>query len=90
VRYVLEPSGDPLVYTDAETSSVVSNQVRNVANSITTFTYYDEDGILITDYARAADVRFVRLDLVVNVNPNRLPNELTLRSSATLRNLIDR
>jgi hypothetical protein len=90
VRYVLDPTGDPLAYTGTETSSVVSDEVRNLGNNITTFTYYDTDGAVITDYSRAVYVRFVRLDLVVNVNPNRLPNELTLRSSATLRNLIER
>lgn len=89
-RYVLEPTGDPLGYTGVETSSVVSDEVRNIDNSITTFTYYDEDGVEITEYSRVAYVRFVRLDLVVNVNPDRLPNELTLRSSAALRNLIQR
>lgn len=89
MRFVLQPSGSPLAYTGEETSSVVSDQVRNIANNIVTFTYHDEDGAEILDYARAQDVRFVRLDLVVNVNPDRLPNELTLRSSAALRNLIN-
>lgn len=89
-RFVLKPTGDPAQYTGTETSSVVSDQVRNLANGITTFTYYDEDGVQITDLTKVGDVRFVKLDLVVNVNPNRLPNELTLRSSAALRNLIGR
>jgi hypothetical protein len=90
VRSVLQSSGDPIVYTGTETQSTVSDQVRNLANNVTTFTYYDTNGAQITDYTKTRDVRFVRLDLVVNINPNRLPNELTLRSSAALRNLIGR
>lgn len=87
VRFVLDPTGEPLSYNGSEVSSVVSEEVRNIANSIITFTYYDTNGAEVTDFERVQDVRFVRLDLVVNVNPNRLPNELTLRSSAALRNL---
>jgi hypothetical protein len=90
VRYVLNPTGDPATYSGTEVSSVVSDQVRNLANNVMTFTYYDANGTQIVDYTRTRDVRFVRLDLVVNVNPNRLPNELTLRSSAALRNLVGR
>lgn len=90
VRSALNPSGDPIVYTGAETLTNVSTQVRNLANNVTTFTYYDTNGVQISDYTKTRDVRFIRMDLVVNVNPNRLPNELTLRSSAALRNLIGR
>jgi len=90
VRSVLQPTGDPVTYSGVETSTNVSDQVRNLANNVTTFTYYDTNGAQIMDYTRTRDVRFVRMDLVVNVNPNRLPNELTLRSSAALRNLIGR
>lgn len=86
-RGVVDPSGDPPTYTAPETVTTVSNFVRNISQGTTTFRFFDSAGAPISDMSKVTDVRFVRLDLVVNVNPFRLPNELTLRSSATLRNL---
>lgn len=90
VRSVVSPSGSPLAYTGTAASSTVSDSVRNLTQGVTTFTYYDTNGNQITDYTKTSDVRFVRVDLVVNVDPNRAPHDLTLRSSAALRNLIAR
>ncbi len=86
-RGVIEPTGDPPAYTSGETIDVVSNYVRNLTQGVNTFQFFDSAGLLITDMSKVTDIRFVRLDAVVNVDPFRLPNELTLRSSATLRNL---
>jgi hypothetical protein len=89
MKGVVEPSGDPIVYTGSETSSLVSEHVRNQDASVgtTTFLYYDEDGDEVTDYARIGDVRFVTATVLVDVDPQRSPTPLTLRSSAALRNL---
>lgn len=88
MRGVVEPTADMAnPYTGAEEQSVLSEYVRNLLQSVTTFRYYDENGAEITNYANIADVRFVTVNIVVNVDPNKLPNELTLRSSAALRNL---
>ena len=87
VRGVLKPSGSPLAYIGVETESVLSGNIRNLDQGVTTFRYYDEAGGEIIDYDNAAGARFVEINLVVNVSPERLPNELTIRSSATLRNI---
>jgi hypothetical protein len=87
MRDVTDPSGDPPVYGAAQTTSVVSETVRNLDQNITMFRYHDMNGALITDYTRIAYVRFIEMNVVVNVDPNRLPNQLTLRSTAALRNL---
>jgi prepilin-type N-terminal cleavage/methylation domain-containing protein len=98
IRYFLENSnlkkgvtdstGDPPVYLDAnENVSVVSDSVRNIEQSSPVFAYFDDKGSEITNFASTTDVAFVMVNLIVNINPNRLPNEFTLRSSATLRNL---
>ena len=47
----------------------------------------DSTGTEITDYDNISDVSFVKVNLIVNVNPLRLPNEFMLRGTATLRNL---
>lgn len=87
VRGVIDPSGDPPVYTNPETTSTVSENVRNTEQGVSMFRYYDQDGNLMTDLTRIAEVRFVEATVIVNVNPNRLPNQFTLRSTAALRNL---
>lgn len=88
MRGVLEPSGNPPDYTGTETTSVIAEYVRNIDQGITTFRYYDEIGSEITNYANWTAVRFVSVNLAVNVNPAVLPNQLVLNSSAAIRNLI--
>lgn len=87
MRELTDPSGDPLVYGASQISSVVSETVRNIEQNVTTFKYYDEHGVEITNYAEIAKVRFIEMNVVVNVDPLRLPNQLILHSTAALRNL---
>ena len=83
---VTKATGDPLSYSGAETLTTISEDIRNIDQSVTTFRYYGVSGDEVLDGDVTA-VRFVTIDLVVNVSPDKLPNQLTLRSSATLRNL---
>jgi hypothetical protein len=87
MREVTDPSGDPPVYGAVQVTSIISETVRNLEQDIDLFAYYDAEGDLITDYSDIGAVRFVTMNIVVNVNPDRLPNQLTLRSSAALRNV---
>lgn len=86
-RGVIEASGNPPDYTGGETVSTVAEYVRNIGQAITTFRYYDELGVEITNYTNWTAVRFVKVTLGVNVTPLTLPNQLTLNSSAAIRNL---
>lgn len=90
MRGVLDPSGDPLSYTGAETLSTVAEYVRNGELDTPVFEYFDEIGEEITDYGNWANARFVKVSLIVNVDANTLPNQLTLSSSAAIRNLVGR
>jgi type II secretory pathway pseudopilin PulG len=83
-----EPTGNPPGYPGAEVVSLVSDYVHNGDRGIAIFTYYDKNGAQINDYTRVADVRFVVLNEVADVNQANLPNQLLLRSSASLRNLV--
>ena len=87
VEGIVNPSGDPPVYTGTEATSVISDYVRNTAENLVMFTYFDEDGAPISNYANIADVRFVTVNIVVDVDTNKLPNPFFLRSSAAMRNL---
>ena len=47
-----------------------------------------KNGNKITDYpARLKDTKMMKVYLVVNIDPNRPPNEFELESSVQLRNL---
>ncbi|MBI5456702.1 hypothetical protein HY969_03085 [Candidatus Kaiserbacteria bacterium] len=86
-RDVTNPAGDPPTYGAPQTTSVISETVRNIEQGIPTFQYYNLTGGEITNFAQIAEVRLVTMNIVVNVDPYRLPNQLTLRSNAALRNL---
>jgi len=85
---VTESSGNPLSYDDGnETVSIISEEVRNGEQSTSIFRFYDSTGGEIFNVPlNLTSVAFVTVNLVVNINPARLPNEFTLRSSAALRN----
>jgi len=99
VRYFLEngalkkgvtkSTGTPLSYDlGTEVVSIVSPDVRNEEQSVSIFRYYNDTGGEIFNVGvNITDVAFVTANLIVNINPNRLPNEFTLQSSATLRNV---
>lgn len=85
----IEPSGDPLTYSSStEAITTLSNYVQNLTFSTSTFTYYDENGAQITNYSDYNDLRFVTISLIVDVSTTSLPTQLTLISSAALRNLV--
>lgn len=86
-RSVTDPSGSPPAYTGASATSTASNYVRNAEEAVPIFRYYNASGAEIADYGEIVDVVSITVSLVVNVRPVRAPQEFTLRSSATLRNL---
>ena len=88
VRGIIDPSGDPPVYTGAEATSTIVEYVRNSAQGVTTFAYYDKNGALMSDLSKIADVRFVTVNLRIDVDTTQLPDAITLRSSAGIRNLV--
>lgn len=85
---VIEPTGDPYVYTSPEATSTVSDYVQNINKSTALFTYYDKNGVQITDYSKIADVRFVAANLLIDVDTLKTPIPINLRSTAAMRNLI--
>ncbi len=87
MRGVIDPSGDPPVYTNPETVTAISDSVRNTMQGVNAFQYYNASGTVMTNLADIGAMRFLQATIVVNVNPNRLPNQFTLRSTAAFRNL---
>jgi len=83
---VIEPVGSPPSYPlDQEKVSIITSYVRNAPPI---FEYYDKNGDKIEDYpSRLIDVKMMQVFLVVNIDPNRPPNEFQLKSMVQLRNL---
>jgi prepilin-type N-terminal cleavage/methylation domain-containing protein len=90
-RRVVKASGFPAVYNlSASTTFRLSEYVQNELNLIPTFRYYNNAGVeILNPNAQITDIRFIRLQLVVNVDPVRAPGEFYLEGSATPRNLKD-
>jgi len=85
---VIEPSGDPLAYAStSEVITTLSNYVQNLTFATSTFTYYDQSGNLITNMSNYDAMRFVTINLIVDVSTTSAPTSLDLMSSAALRNL---
>lgn len=85
-RGIIEATGTPPTYPlDQEKVSVITKYVRNAPPI---FEYLDEKGEKIEDYpARLQNTKVMRVFLVVNVNPNRPPDEFQLESYVQIRNL---
>ena len=85
---VLDPTGVPPTYNPAnEVVTVVADNVRNIDQSTPVFRYFNDSGTEILSALSILDVSFVQTKVIVNVNPLRLPEEFTLYSSVTIRNL---
>ncbi len=86
---IIKSTGDPLSYVSGvEVISNISSDVRNIEQNTPIFRYYDDKGgEIINAGINLTKIAFITVNLIVNINPNRLPNEFTLKSSATLRNL---
>jgi len=88
---VIETTGEPSKYiTDPEDPSftekifILSKYVRNQPPI---FHYFDGDMQELPPPARLKDTKLMRVYLVINVDPNQLPQDFVLESDAQLRNL---
>jgi len=83
---VINPESFPVQYpVDKEKISVLSAYVRN---SPPIFHYFDGDhNELLPTPARLKDTKLMSVYLVVNVDPNRSPQDFVLESAVQIRNL---
>jgi type II secretory pathway pseudopilin PulG len=87
VKETIEPSGNPAQYLGTPEISYIANYIQNDFMNVDIFKYYDGQGVEITNLDDADAVRFIEVNLVVNVDPTKQPEEFILRSSAFIRNL---
>lgn len=83
---IINPIGFPVQYPfDQEVTSILSSYVRNTPPI---FEYYDVEGNKIEEYpSRLGDTKLMKVLLIIDVNPDRLPLPFELESSVQLRNL---
>ncbi len=93
---IREPSsGFPVTYASGygEIKTITSCVVNDADNPI--FAYYDadypEDSVNnpVNTPASAPDIRLVRITIHININPDRAPDNVEIRSFAEMRNLND-
>jgi type II secretory pathway pseudopilin PulG len=90
-KSVFNPSGTPVTYnlTTPDEVQTLSTYVQNINQSTSTFSYFDNGGNQLTSTSPILDVRYIRSQLIVNIDPIRNPGEFMLRSSLAPRNLKD-
>jgi hypothetical protein len=90
-KSVFNPSGTPVSYNLSTPDQVqtLSTYVQNINQATSTFSYFDNGGNQLTAISPILDVRYIRMQLIVNIDPARNPGEFMLRSSLAPRNLKD-
>ncbi|MCA9359881.1 hypothetical protein KC850_02485 [Candidatus Kaiserbacteria bacterium] len=90
-KYTYNPSGSPAVYdlTSPDTEKILSLYVQNINQGTSTFFYFDNAGTQLSSTSPIIDVKYIKAQLIVNIDPVRSPGEFMLRSSLAPRNLKD-
>jgi len=90
-KRVYNATGTPLTYNTSVPDEIytLSEYVQNIIQGTSTFRYYDTYGNQATATSSVTDIRYVAIQIIVNIDPIRNPGEFMLRSSAALRNVID-
>lgn len=87
---VTDPTSSPPTYVgQPEATTTIAQYVRNGTSS-PIFRFYDDNGVELVATSSPIDISAVRsisTALMIDVNPNRAPDILTLMETATLRNL---
>ncbi|MDO8492138.1 MAG: prepilin-type N-terminal cleavage/methylation domain-containing protein [bacterium] len=88
---ILKPSGNPLQYVGASTTSIVMSNITTGTTLI--FQYYDKnyDGntAALSEPVNVDNVRLVKVTVTLDVDPNKSPIPITASSQTSLRNLKD-
>ncbi len=90
---LIKPTGSPLTYVAAnEVFSILAYNLKN-SSSTPLFEYYDNayagTSSPLTQPVVISNVRLVKINLMVDVDPNKSPNVRTYTSQVNLRNLKD-
>lgn len=89
---VIHPSGEPLSYDPGgETDVIIARDVKNIAQTIPLFEYYDESymgtSTPLTQPVAVTDVHVVRVQLELEEDPTQTPVPLHVETTVHIRSL---
>ena len=84
-------TGSPPVYdyVNPDRVDILSEFVQNIDQGTSTFFFYDTNNTALASTSLLTDVRYIRAQIIVNINPIQSPGEFLLRSGIAPRNLKD-
>lgn len=90
-KYTYNATGSPPAYnlTTPDETEILSEYVQNIINGTSTFLYYDTNNLALSTSSLLTDVRYIKTQLIVNIDPFRAPGEFMLQSGIAPRNLKD-
>lgn len=91
-KKIFNPVGYPVTYnlSSPDETITLSEYVQNIIQGQVTFKYYSDAGALIASpTAMISDIRYIEMQIIVNIDPVNSPGEFMLKGSATPRNLKD-
>ncbi len=90
-KYIYNPVGSPAVYSLASPDSekTLSLFVQNIDQGVPTFLYFDNNGAQLNSASPVIEVKYIKAQIIVNVDPIKSPGEFMLKSSIAPRNLKD-
>jgi len=84
---ITDPTGYPITYSpDQEVTTILGQYVRN---QLPVFKYFDGNGQELTTPARLGETKLIKVRLIINVDPDRAPQDFELESDVQIRNLKD-
>ena len=85
---VIEPAGWPIEYlSQNEEFFIISENIQNEVLEEPLFTYYDSDNNLLGLQDRMEKTARMHLKVIVNIDPERPPQDFRLESDVQIRNL---
>lgn len=90
-KFTYNPTGSPATYdlTTPDSTEILSEYVQNINQATSTFFYFDNNGTQLSSTSPLLDARYLQMQIIVNIDPDRNPGEFMLRSSLAPRNLKD-
>ncbi len=90
-RGVIDPSGSPLGYTGGEVRKILADGVR-ASSTLPFFQYFDStyEGTttpIAQPGSNISNIRFIKINLIIDSDPNRSPSPRVFTTGVSLRNL---
>ncbi len=76
-------------FTTPDEELILSEYVQNIEQATTTFFYFDSNNVELDSSSLLTDVRYIKTQIIVNIDPIRSPGEFMLRTGIAPRNLKD-